>query len=121
MPSTTTPTTNIMPKVTQVQPLSPKQNIMSPSLEVQSGIQPEKDYKALATPEEKSKVIRMLQAGIPEATVRAGFRQAIDRRLTQENTARGQEPKNYVDQNNMPIQPEVPLQGGIRYAPSRTP
>ena len=121
MPSTTTPTTNIMPKVTQVQPLSPKQNIMSPSLEVQSGIQPEKDYKALATPEEKSKVIRMLQAGIPEATVRAGFRQAIDRRLTQENNARGQEPKNYVDHNNQPIQPEVPLQGGIRYAPSRTP
>lgn len=36
MPSTTTPTTNIMPKVTQVQPLSPKQNIMSPSLEVQA-------------------------------------------------------------------------------------
>lgn len=103
MPSTTTPTTNIMPKVTQVQPLSPKQNIMSPSLEVQSGIQPEKDYKALATPEEKSKVIRMLQAGIPEATVRAGFRQAIDRRLTQENNARGQEPKNYVDQNNLPV------------------
>ena len=95
-PSTTTPTTDIMPQVTSIQPLSPKQNIMSPSLEVQSGVQPEKDYKALATPEEKSKVIRMLQAGIPETTVRAGFRQAIDRRLTQENNARGQEPKKYV-------------------------
>ena len=114
MPSTTTPTTNIMPNVTQVQPLSPKQNIMSPSLQVQSGVQPEKDYKALATPEEKAKVIKMLQAGYPEATVREGFRQAIDRRLTQENNARGQEPKKYVDQNNMPIQPDVPLQGGIR-------
>ena len=96
IPSTTTPTTSIMPQVTQVQPIQPKQNIMSPSLDVQAGVQKEKDYKALATPEEKSKVIKMLQAGIPEATVREGFRQAIDRRLTQENNVRGQEPKNYV-------------------------
>lgn len=49
------------------------------------------------------------------------MQKVIDRRLEQENTARGQEPKKYVDQNNMPIQPDVPLQGGIRYAPSRTP
>jgi hypothetical protein len=35
-PSTTTPTTDIMPQVTSVQPLATKQNIMSPSLEVQA-------------------------------------------------------------------------------------
>lgn len=114
MPSTTTTTTNIMPKVTQVQPLSPKQNIMSPSLEVQAWVQAEKDYKKLATPQEIATFARMIRAWEDPEQAKRGMQKVIDRRLAQENIARWQEPKNYVDQNNQPIQPDVPLQGGIR-------
>jgi aspartate/methionine/tyrosine aminotransferase len=35
-PSPTTPTTKVIPEITSVKPLAPKQNIMSPSLEVQA-------------------------------------------------------------------------------------
>lgn len=114
MPSTTTTTTNIMPKVTQVQPLSPKQNIMSPSLEVQAWVQAEKDYKKLATPQEIATFARMIRAWEDPEQAKRGMQKVIDRRLAQENIARWQEPKNYVDQNNQPIQPDVPLQGWAR-------
>ncbi len=96
MPSTTTPTTNIMPKVTKVVPVSPKQNIMSPSLQVQAWVQPEKDYKALATPQEIATFAKMIRAWEDPEQARRGMQKVIDKRLTQENNARGQEPKKYV-------------------------
>lgn len=114
MPSTTTPTTNIMPKVTQVQPLSPKQNIMSPSLQVQAWVQPEKDYIALATPQEKKALIDMVRAWGDPARARIGLQKTIDRRLEKENTARGQEPKKYVDQNNKPIVPKKNIMDTVK-------
>lgn len=120
-PSTTTTTTEIIPEITTVKPMTVKQNQISPSLEVQAGVQPEKDYVALATPQEKRALIDMVRAWGDPVRAKIWLQKTIDRRLTQENNARGQEPKNYVDHNNQPIQPEVPLQGGIRYAPSRTP
>jgi hypothetical protein len=61
-PSTTTPTTDIMPQVTSVQPIPVKQNQLSPSLDVQAGIQPDRDYVALATPQEKKALIDMVRA-----------------------------------------------------------
>lgn len=96
MPSTTTPTTNIMPKVTKVVPVSPKQNIMSPSLEVQAWVQPQRDYKKLATPQEIAAFAKMIRAWEDPEQARRGMQKAIDRRLEQENTARGKEPKKYV-------------------------
>lgn len=113
-PSTTTTTTEIIPEITTVKPMTVKQNQISPSLEVQAGVQPEKDYVALATPQEKRALIDMVRAWGDPVRAKIWLQKTIDRRLTQENNARGQEPKKYVDQNNMPIQPDVPLQGGIR-------
>lgn len=61
-PSTTTTTTEIIPEITTVKPMTVKQNQISPSLEVQAGVQPEKDYVALATPQEKRALIDMVRA-----------------------------------------------------------